>query len=196
MDLLDRLVAAIDRRQRKVLRIREFSDDPGCIFRLGFAIARERIELADGTVVHPGDPLGVLHLWNEQMPRIPPSGPDLAWAKELYRALVHSLRLLARYVAANPDLRDVPAFGGDLALVYTTATIRMLRRVGFEVVDPAEPQGPAARLVDWASRLWVWFLRRAFNPQSAKGLWPRDLEHRQLWLSRRVLLARHGPQHG
>jgi hypothetical protein len=194
MDLLDRLVVAFDRWQRRRLGIREFSDDPASILRLGVGVARTGAELADGTVVRPGERIGVLHLWNEHMPRIPPTGPDLAWAKAVYRAAVHSLRLLARYVAETPAWEGIRAFGGDFSVIYDPGAIRLLRRLGIEVSDPVPPRGPVGWVVDLATRLWTWLLRRAFNPGSVRDLRLSDLQHRSVWLGRRTLEALYGAE--
>jgi hypothetical protein len=194
MDLLSRLVVAFDRRERRRLGIAEFYADPECILRLGFRAARVATELADGTVVRPGERIGVLHLWNEHMPRIPRAGPDLAWAKTVNRLAVHSLRLLAGHVAGTPALGDVRAFVGEFSLVYTPGAIRLLRRLGLEVFDPLPPRGPIEWTVDRAMRLWIWLLRRAFNPASVRGLRLRDLQRRPVWLSRRTLVALYGAE--
>jgi len=194
MDLLSRLVVAIDRRQRRRLGIWEFSDDPQCILRLGLAVGRTGVELADGTVVRPGEHVGVVHLWNERMPQMDPTGPDLAWAKAFNRRLVHSFRLLARYVATASALEHIHAFGGELCLAYSPGVIRLLRRLGVEVFDPVPLHGPIERTVDLGMRLWAWLLRRAFNPESARHLRLSDLQRRPAWFSRRTLIALHGPE--
>jgi hypothetical protein len=172
--------------------IQEFSDDPRCILRLGVATARADVELADGTVVRRGDTVGVLHLWNEHMPQIPPNGPDLAWAKEFKRSLVLSFRLLASHVAQDPALADIQAIVGDIPLTYTPATIRMLQRIGLQVITPAPPRGLVNRGIDLGMRIWTWLLRRAFNPGSMQDLRLSDLHHRSVWSSRRTLIALHG----
>jgi hypothetical protein len=194
MDLLDRLVIAFDRRQRRRLGIWEFTDDPDCIFRLAFAAAPKGINLEDGTVVHPDDRTAVLHIWSEQTPPMPATGPDLAWAKAFRRSLVRSLRLLAEYCTKDPEMGDVHAFGGNLALVYTPGAVSVLRRLGFEVHDPLVPVSLTACVLDAVSHLWIWLLRRAFNRGSARGIRPTDFQQRPVWLSRRTLVARYGPK--
>jgi len=192
MDLLSKLVGAVDRWQRRWLGIAEFSDDPACVLRLGFTAARAETKLADGTVGRPGERIGVLHLWNEHMPQIPLAGPDLGWARALNRSVVHSLRLLARHVAGNPALEDVRAFRGEFAIVYSPGAVRLLRRLGFEVLDLEPPLGPVGWVVDPAQRLWIWLLRRAFNPASARGLRLGDVQRRELWMGRRTLMRMYG----
>ena len=183
---------AIDRRQRQRLGIWEFSQDPDCIFRLRIASAHIGAELADGTVVRPGDTIGEIHAWNERVPHIPPDGPGLTWAKSFRRVFVHSFRLMARHIVENATLADIQAFGGELPFVYTPASTRLLRRMGLEVFDPVPPDGLAERATDLGARLWSWLLRRAFNPASVRGLRPSDIERRPTWISRRTLIALHG----
>ena len=125
MDLLVSLVIAIDGWQRRKRGIWEFSDDPHCILRLRLATARNHVRLDDGTVLEAGDPVGELHLWNEQMPQIPGTGRDVAWARGFYRSLTHSLRLLAQSAITNPAVKRMPAFYGTLTLAYTPASIAM-----------------------------------------------------------------------
>jgi len=192
-DLLSRLVIAIDRQQRQRLGIWEFSQDPDCILRMGLTTTHANVELADGTVVHPGDVVGVIHLWNERLPQIPPGGPDLAWAREFKRLLAYSFHLLAIHMSENPALAGIHALGGDLSLIFTPATTRLLRRLGLELFDPIRPQGLANQALDLAMRLWTWLLRRAFNPGSIEGLRLSDLERRPTWISRRSLLSLHCP---
>lgn len=192
MDLINRFTVAFDRRQRRVLGIWEFTDDPQCIFRLGITRARIGAQLADGTVVRPGDRIGVIHLWNDHMPRIPETGPDLAWALTLERVLRHSLRLLARYLAKAPEMQEVQAFGGEFGFVYTPTAIKLLERLGVEVFEPRPPQGVWERIVDFAMRLWPYLLRRAFNPVSVRGRTLADFRRRPVWISRTTILRRYG----
>jgi hypothetical protein len=190
MDLLDRLVIAFDRRQRRRLGIWEFSDDPRCVFRIALTTARVGVKLADGTVVRAGDRTGAFHLWNEQVPRIPSTGPDLTWARTASQALDHSFRLMARHVAANAVFEEVQALGGTFTVPPSGA--RLLARAGVEIHDPGTPRSLMEWVEDRAMRIWVWLLRRAFNPESVRGLRLRDFQRRRLWLSKRTLLALYG----
>lgn len=192
MDWLDRLVAAFDRRQRRVLGIWEFTDDPGCVLRLGLTRARIGATLADGTIVRPGDTVGVIHLWNERMPRIPEGGATLSWALALHRALAHSLRLLARYLQDEPRMHGIAAFGGEFGFAFTPAAFKVLARLGVEVFEPHPPQGLAERAVDLAMRLWPYLLRRAFNPESVRGRTLADFRRRPMWIARSTIITRYG----
>ncbi len=193
MDLLDRLIVAFDRWQRRRLRIWEFSDDPDCILRVSINRSRLDAELADGTVVRRGDRIGLIHLWNERVPRIPTTGPDLEWARLASRSAVRSLRLLARYLLEAPDLDGIQAFGGEFGFVYTPVTLRFLHRLGFEVFDPRPPRGLWEWIEDIAMRIWPWLLRRVFNPASLRGRTLADMRRRPIWITRTTILRLYGP---
>ena len=183
------LVRAIDRRMRQRIDIWEFNQDPACILRVGTATARIGAQLADGTIIKPGDTIGVIHLWNERMPQIPAEGPTLAWARQFRGGLFGSFRLLADYVAESPRLAHIPAFGGELPFVFTPATTRMLERLGLEIFDDVPPRGLGERAIDLGSRIWTWLMRWAFNPGSARETRLSDLTRRPAWISRNTLLT-------
>jgi hypothetical protein len=90
----------------------------------------------DGTAIEDGEPIGILHLWNEHLPRYSPAaGPELAWAAEIRRRLVASLQSLAQHVDTDPSWRDVRAFRGEVAFSSRRAVLqldRVARRYGFE----------------------------------------------------------------
>lgn len=72
------IIALIDNLLRSYYAIYEFTDDPNCILRIGRDVATEGIRLSDGTEIKVGDPIGTLHLWNEQLPGYNASaGPEL-----------------------------------------------------------------------------------------------------------------------
>jgi hypothetical protein len=187
-NLIDRMVIAFDRWQRSRMGIWEFTDDPECILRMGLAKTPVGAELSDGTVIRPGDTVGVVHFWNERMPPVPLTGADLAWAREFRRLMTHSFQLVARHVVENPRLADFEALGGQLPIIFTPATTRYIERLGFEVFDRVPPRGPVEYVVDLASRLWTWLMRHAFNPGSVAGVKLSDIDRRPAWMSRRTLL--------
>jgi len=192
-DLLSRLVIAFDRRQRLRMNIWEFSQDPDCILRLGTGSASMAAELSDGTVIRPGDTVGIIHLWNERIPKMPVTGPDLAWARKFIHSLSHSFRLLARYLVEEQALTEVAAFGGDLPFVFTPGALNALRRLGLEVFDPLPPRTLKEKGIDLGARVWTWLLRRAFNPGSIRGQRLSDIRRRPTWISRQALIALYGP---
>lgn len=194
-DLIRCVVAGIDRLMRKRLDIWEFSDDPDCILRVGLVRSHWQIRLNDGTVIEPGEVIGMIHAWNERVPGLPPGGADLAWARELYRRLTRSLQLLAQAAQEDPRLMAVRGFGGQAALEFSPGILRLLQRLGIETYAlPA--RSLRQRLEARVNLVWTWLMRRAFNPPSTEGRGPKVLRRRFYWLDRNTLLARYGSAGG
>jgi len=190
-DLLNRLTRAIDRGQRRLRGIREFSSDPECIYRLSIESASRDAVLPDGTEFRQGEPVGILHIWGERMPVIPPSGGSLAWAAKTARLIRRSTRLLAQHAAREKSLQSISAFGNDAFFLPTRSTVPLLERIGFFVLEETPDGGLRRQIGLRSARLWAWLLRRAFNQQSIRGIRPHDLQYRSVWLSRRTLLERY-----
>lgn len=190
-DLLSRLVIAVDRYMRRRLHIWEFSDDPDCILRVGLARSRWEITLNDGTVIRRGEPLGMIHAWNERVPPIPPAGADMAWARELRRRLIRSLQLLAQATREDPRLQTIRGFGGSGVLHFSPAILRFLERLGLEIYE-LPPQSLWDRLEEQWGRVWTWLMRRAFNPVSVEGRGLEVLSRRFYWISREKLVQMYG----
>ena len=69
--------------------------------------------MADGTHLGPGDRIIELHIWNEQFPCFSAGGATLSWGRQINRRVDISLRELARYLVAAPDLADIRAIRAD-----------------------------------------------------------------------------------
>ena len=190
-DLLNQLTRAIDRLQRYRRGIEEFSSDPDCIYRLSIEGAPRNARLPDGTEFQQGEPIGILHIWGDHMPVIPPSGDNLAWAAKMVHVLRRSANLLAQHVAKDKSLQSISAFGNDAFFLDTQSTIPLLERIGFAVLEEVPDDGLHRRARMRAVRLWTWLLRRAFNQQSIRGIKPSDLQYRSVWLSRRTLMEKY-----
>ncbi len=183
------VVAPVDALLRAYYGIEEFTDDPRCLFRIAFDIARRPLRLSDGTQIRAGDRVGALHLWNEHLRREPGRGPDLAWAGEIRRRLQLSLGLLAEFVERDPAWRSVPAFIADARLSGRLATAQMRRLAssyGFTLTE----RGPSLLRMAGGS-IAAWALTRAFNP-AALPHQPFLRARHELWLSRSTLLQRYG----
>jgi hypothetical protein len=186
---IHRIDAVLRRRQG----IEEFSDAEYCMFRIAPGTSDEDVVLADGTHVRQGDPIAELHFWNEQMPHVPRSGPDLAWARRAQQQAVRSLEDLAAYVQRSERLREVDALRGDLAVAglrQRELWTRAVRRVGFEVRPRSEPAGPVEKVHRFGEDVLIWGLTWAFNPASLRGKGVRR-QRLRCWMSRSVLLGRY-----
>lgn len=180
-----RIVRRFDALLRRLLGVYEFTQDERCILRLGRGRCRRAIRLADGTTLARGDPLLMIHLWNERLPPMPAGGADFAWVVRFLRAWEVSLRLLAVYWRTNPELAQVRALYGVFA-VPDSAERRTheqaLRRLGFEIVYP--PPTPWRRFAHFWENLYNWAILWTYNAPSLRWRRFHELVRCQLWMSR------------
>lgn len=188
-------ILALDILLRNLQGIYEFSQDPDCVLRIAHGRSRGERVLSDGTAVHTGDPIIELHFWNEHIPRMDASGPDLAWGLRFYRRLRRSLVSLAHYTRQAPDLDGVVAFHGELWFTPESGLQQyagVLRTLGFDFIPRPPPANVWQRLARFFERLYVWALIWAFNPGSLKSKHLLTFERGELWMSRKTLLQRYG----
>jgi len=193
-DPLSLLTIFLDKAQRSLRGIYEFSSDPECVYRLSIEKAPRDVVLPDGTELHKGEPVGIIHLWGEHMPVIPSSGINLAWASRMARVLEKSAGLLAQHAVRETSLQSIPAFGNDVFL--PPSSVRLLERIGYAVLEGTSRHTLCGRLRIWIVRRWTWLLRRAFNRESARGIAPADLQYISIWISRRALFKKYGDSSG
>lgn len=176
---------------RRCKGIGEFCTDRRCIIRVALVRAQSAVTLADGTRIAAGDPIGEIHLWNEQLPRIPTRRPDIAWALAVQRGFAHSFAQLAGHVETHPEFAAVAAFRGNITFAGGRQRAGKLARVvgrhGLELVASARPRGRLRRLCD---SLFVRCLLCAFNPGGLRVSRFRRQSY-ELWISKPALLARH-----
>jgi len=187
-------IRLIDTLLRRSLGVVEFSDDPGCILRIGLTRANRPRILSDGTAIRQGDPLCELHLWNERLPRMGPGGPDLDWALKMYRGMVYSLQLLARFLATSAEYADAVAVHGEGAVMRGAELEQVQRlfvRLGFETA-PRHAQTRGERFARWWQNLYSTWIIWTFNPASLKGKRMSGLTHWEFWMSRRAFMERYG----
>ena len=181
-------VGLCDAMLRGLYGIREFTDDPSCVLRVGLGKVRSPLELSDGTRLLGGETVGTLHFWNEHLPRYKSDGPSLEWACAMRDQLVRSFRALAGYVESDNSWRGVRAFRGETALPARLGPLQILRvfhRYGFEQV--ASDRSLRQRVHDVGNDCLVWGLTRAFNPAAVPRA-PFLRDHCELWISRKSLL--------
>ncbi len=150
----------------------------GYILRLAVAPHRgPRIVLGDGTMVSPGDPVAELHIANRRATALHKGGTGgLRFRREVFRLLP----ALARDLATRPEYREINAVWGA-SLFWSEAV-----RAGFE-------NRPFPVFHRWWLTWWERFLMSRFHPAGRQRLTMGDrTELRQIWISRRILLARYG----
>ena len=188
---LQSAVFALDRRIRRQIGVYEYTLHPQCLFRLQVVRTEDPLLLEDGTFVGPGGRVLVLHLWNEQIPVIARTGPTLAWARKVDRAMDISLRELACYLAAQPHLRDIAVICGNMPVIGSAQAgqlARILARYGFEAaVDGTDRRGLLHRFGDGVLVLMlVW----AANPRAVRSALLRCCNMR-VFVSRAALEQRY-----
>src|SRR5262249_4408083 len=104
---LEQLIFGLDGVLRRWQSVVEYTHDPACILRIKLGRLDQDFALSDGTVGHAGARFIDLHLWNEQVPAMPKEGASIAWARQMSLCFKHSLRQLARYLAARADLDNI-----------------------------------------------------------------------------------------
>ncbi len=191
---LAELVFAVDAILRQRHQVFEFTADPACIFRAQLTCAERALDLADGTRIRPGDRVLNLHYWNEQIPRVPPAGPTIGYARQFCRQMDLSLRELARHCAAHRELDDVVAIAANVAQGTRRQRDQLtyiMRRYGFAPAAALEPAPSEAKLRRLSENLFIAVMVMARNPVVLRmdTLW-RD--RTELFLSRTTLAARFG----
>lgn len=133
---------------------------------------------ADGTLLGPGDPVGVIHFNNEYLSRIQALSGNRSSSKRAAfafgAALIKSLRALAAHLSQSTQLQDVQVIGG---ITWFKAHGR---EIGFEI--EALPPGLRQRLLRMHFRV---LLRLLFPHLAARE--NHRLEPHQFWMTRTQL---------
>jgi hypothetical protein len=186
-------VVRLDERLSCRLGVRSFSADPQCLFRAALARAPHALHLPSGILPAQDSQIIELHLWNEHIPPLPASGPNLVWGRELYARLDRSMSLLADAVRNDPHYRGVVAcrartnFAGPGC--PTESITRLIERCGFHDVDEGSPT-IGMRIHDACENLLIAALVWAHNPHALCRRKFRRVR-RPVWISREYLLTRY-----
>ena len=186
------LIKRFDGFLRRANGVFEFTEDEGCMFRLQLRDAHHDIHLSDGTRVAKGQPILGLHLWNERIPPVAPDGPDVAWGARLARLTIRSLRAVAAWVEARPDLADRRVLGGATVLIEpgrVDGSANLIRRLGFEVFPFENALG---RFGEFWENVYTWGLMWAYSPASLRHRSLSRLRRTVIWMPVDTLLARYG----
>lgn len=187
-------VFALDARLRRRYAVVEYTRNPSCVFRLEIVRSQSDLVLRDGTRLRPGERVVELHYWNEQIPPAPRIGMTIGWACQMTHSLETSLRELARYLAAKPDLGDVAVIRAD-ALAGTgresEQLARIVARYGFEAIARPQPPPIGERLHRFGENILISLILFAQNARALRaGILTRG--RIPLYLSRRALEERFG----
>ena len=185
---VDRAVLAIDRSLRRANGIFEFCESDQCILRIAIIPAEARILLPDGTLLLPEDPIIDLHLWNERLPSLSRGGSSLAWGAAFRTRMRATLRLLAEYVASDPELNNVKACRARVAFLRDKRIRRAARHLGF--VSAVPDQSIPEHVHEFLEVFLIYGLTWVFNPEALphKACLP---QRSYLWMSRGELFRRY-----
>jgi hypothetical protein len=151
--------------------------------------------VGDGTRLEPGERLLDLHLWNEQIPVLPPQGASLTWARHMYQCVDASLRGLTDYLESEPELDDIRAICGNMSFGTSDQTSQVRRlsaRFGFEEVPDPRQWTLLGRLHLFGENILITLLVLACNAGAVR----RDSLLRartRVFLSRTALEQRYRP---
>jgi YkoP domain len=163
-----------------------------CILRVRLTHAARAVALPDGRIP-VGAPVLELHLWNERIPRIPPGGPDLAWARRTQRLFVDSLREVARRLRSDSRLAGVQAVTGATVLIFSPDGLdrnRLMKRLGFAVFPVRNPLGRFGRF--WENA-YTWAIMWTYNPASLRLRRFRQMRRDEFWMTRSKFVEGFGP---
>jgi hypothetical protein len=167
----------------RIHRVRDLPIPGGAVLWLSLPRYRgRRLVLSDGTVIRPGERVGVLHLHNDAVAALhSPDGSPHQGVMALLERFRVTMRMVARELAAG-SLADVRA------VTATTVLFAGLARAGFDVV-PLKPRC-WARVV---GRYQRGLMTRHHPRGKDRAKLERFVEARAAWISREALLRRYGP---
>jgi hypothetical protein len=149
------------------------------------------LRLAEGEI-RRGEPVLLLHFWNEHMPSMPVAGPDLLWARHTSRLLIRSFQLVALRMQQDYQLAGVRAVGGVTVLIPTMSANgdgQLLQRLGFVA---SQYQNPLGRFGEFWENCYSWLLMWAYNPSSLRNRSLFTLRRCEVWMAAETFLQRYG----
>lgn len=189
MNPLRSLIRGFDGWLSHIEGVEPFTDDPCVILRLQEGRLACDIPLPEA-IVPRGSPVLIVHLWNERVPLIESSGPDLGWAIRTQRSLVYSFRAVARHLGATPRLDSVTAVGGTIAQIRRQGPDggrSLFEHLGFVIFPYHRPAGAFGEF--WEN-FYTWWLMWAFNPASAARRSLFSLQRNEFWMTAERFRAR------
>jgi len=186
-------ISTLDTLIRRAHDVREFTDDELCLIRIALVKSERDIILSDGTRVGKGETIGELHLWNEHIPPMPEDGAYFTWGIRFYSLVVHSFRILIRYLADHPELDNIRAWRGESSFAPKGIGVPdLFSKLGFDVVRQENPPRYMRKFADFWQNFYWWMLAWTFNPLSLKYKELLKLERWQIWISSAKLHEKYG----
>ena len=168
-----------------------FTDDPAIIMRLQTASLAHTLILPDRTVPATAKALW-LHFWNERMPAIPDTGPDLAYGIKLHKLMMASAKSIARHIRETPSLQDIQVIGGVTAhasLKKADGGRAMLEHFGFTIMPYHHTLGAFGEF--WEN-FYTWWVMWTYNPATIRhrNIW--NLQRIEFWMTKERFLEKYG----
>jgi hypothetical protein len=184
------LIRGLDSLLRRLYGVFDISNDPDCLLRLQIAEAPHDLRFSD-QVVAAGESVLIIHIWNEHLLSISPQGPDLAWAKKMYRTFYNSLHEVACWIEKDSNSHGIAAVGGVSILVFTgsrTSGARFLEGLGFTIMPYSNPLG---RFGEFWENFYSWMLIWTFNPGSLPHHRMAEMRRDEFWIPVEGFLRRY-----
>jgi hypothetical protein len=185
------LVRALDALLRWAQGVEAFDEDERCILRIQLAHASRPLNFPNG-MVKRGEPVILLHLWNERIPPMPPQGADVEWAARMKRLFIHSLRALAQAMRREARLGKARAIGGATVLVASadgSDGSRLVQQLGFTILPYSHRLG---RFAEFWENLYSWWLMWTYNPATLRRRKFLHLRRAEIWMPTEEFLRRYG----
>ena len=187
-------VFAVDKWLQRRQGVIEYTTHPQCVFRMQVGRSGRRLLLRDGTPLRRGQRIVHLHLWNERIPPVPESGATIRWARQMQHGMAPSLRELAGYLAARPELADIAAICADVPCGTQSQAHQLsiiMAHYGFETIPEDEPAPLLERLHRFGDNILISLMVLARNSVALRADTLRRVRV-PIYLSRRGLAERFG----
>ncbi len=185
------LIRRFDSLLRLIRGIFDCGEGEHCLLRLQVARAPHGL-CFDNRVVEAGEPVLLLHLWNEHIPPLPLAGPDLAWASHARRLLIRSFCAAAWQMRHNPQLAGVQAVGGVMAFLSPLehpGGMYFMQRLGFVVLPHRCRLG---RFGEFWENFYSWGIMWTFNAVSLRHRRLGRMRRSEVWMSADEFILRYG----
>ena len=171
--------------------VEPFTDDPQCIMRIQTGRVHHDIAFPNQIIRSDSRAL-FIHFWNERMPVIPDTGPDLAYGLKFQRLIVDSMKLIAKHIRDNPPLDDIQAVGGITTFIsreQADGGRALFQHLGFTIFPYPRTLGAFGEF--WEN-FYGWWLMWTYNPVSARYRKMLEMQRTEFWMTKEKFLDRFG----